>query len=58
MLGVTSQIDLLTKTYDFDLIKSETYKLIPLKLWQKVTALDQAKQEEQEGFIKLTFFDG
>ncbi len=40
MLGVTSQIDLLTKTYDFDLIKSDTYKLIPLKLWQKVTALD------------------
>lgn len=56
--GVTSFIDLLKKTSDFDLVKSDHYKLIPLKLWQKVTALESTNQEEEEGIIKLTFFDG
>ena len=49
---------MLKKTSDFDLVKSDLYKLIPLKLWQKVTALESANQEEEEGMIKLTFIDG
>ena len=50
---------MLKKTSDFDLVKCETYKLIPLKLWQKVTGLEGGGgQEEVEGNIKLSFYDG
>ncbi len=50
---------------DLDMVASEIYKVIPVKMWQKITGLSLDSPSLpadndlfDEGIIKLTFFDG
>ncbi len=50
---------------DLDMVASEIYKVIPVKMWQKITGLSLDSPSPpadndlfDEGIIKLTFFDG